>query len=60
MHKYQIGDIITTGHYHYLIEDIDLNGYESMCYVMRRLEIDGTISAYVLPVDRDEDIKRVA
>lgn len=56
--KYQIGDILTSGHYHYLIEDV--SDYSPVCYEMRCLEDNRIMYSYVLVVDNDIKIRRAA
>ena len=58
--KYQIGDIITNGVCHYLVEDIDKSRYYGVCYLLRRLEDNETFPSFVSVTDRALELSKVA
>ncbi len=60
MTKYQIGDIISNGFYHYLVEDVRANNFSDLCYHLRRLQNNQTITSFVLVTDNDIDMEKVA
>ena len=59
-HKYEVGDILTNGHYHYLVEDIKSKSYHGLCYLLRCLDENRIMASYVVSTDGDINIKKVA
>lgn len=60
MTKYQIGDIITNDHFHYLVEHIGHDAFKVITYSLRRLEDNQIITSYATTADSNQYVRKVA